>query len=154
MDISLYKLYLSFLLKVVYYPFDLQKAGTGLKNNSTPVVKDSQSGASWAFEVGGDSTVCPILVEDLQYPGHMVIEVCMLAVSTSCTSNIFVISYIFCFSLQMICDDSIRFLEIAEVIHGLELTILHGVMEKRSGNTWARYVVEVCTFSSFLFFLK
>ncbi|XP_076925163.1 transcription factor LHW-like [Bidens hawaiensis] len=93
-----------------------EATGTGLKNNATPVVKGSQSGASWAFEVGGDSTVCPILVEDLQYPGHMVIE--------------------------MICDDSIRFLEIAEVIHGLELTILHGVMEKRSGNTWARYIVE------------
>ncbi|KAI7735234.1 hypothetical protein M8C21_028365, partial [Ambrosia artemisiifolia] len=92
------------------------KVGTGLKNNKTPVVKDSQSGASWAFELGGDLKVCPILVEDLQYPGHMVIK--------------------------MICDDSIRFLEIAEVIYGLELTILHGVMEKHSGNTWAHYVVE------------
>ncbi|KAF5773751.1 putative transcription factor bHLH family [Helianthus annuus] len=93
-----------------------EKVGTVLKDNRTPVVKDSQSGASWAFELGGDLEVCPILVEDLQYPGHMVIE--------------------------MICDDSMRFLEIAEVIHGLELTILHGVMEKRSGHTWAHYIVE------------
>ncbi|KAL8260613.1 hypothetical protein R6Q59_028566 [Mikania micrantha] len=93
-----------------------EKAGTALKNNRTPVVKDCQQGTSWAFELGGDFKVCPILVEDLQFPGHMVIE--------------------------MICDDSIRFLEIAEVIHGLELTILHGLMEKRSGNTWAHYIVE------------
>ncbi|KAI3804161.1 hypothetical protein L1987_32334 [Smallanthus sonchifolius] len=93
-----------------------EKTKTGLKNTRKPVVKDCQSGASWAFELGGDLKVCPILVEDLQYPGHMVIE--------------------------MICDDSIRFLEIAGVIHGLELTMLHGVMEKRSGNTWAHYIVE------------
>ncbi|KAK1426982.1 hypothetical protein QVD17_15664 [Tagetes erecta] len=93
-----------------------EKVGTDLKNNKTPVVKDCQKGASWAFELGGDLEVCPILVEDLQYPGHMVIE--------------------------MICDDSMRFLEIAEVIHSLKLTILHGVMQKRSGNTWAHYIVE------------
>ncbi|KAK9069317.1 hypothetical protein SSX86_013433 [Deinandra increscens subsp. villosa] len=92
------------------------KLGTGMKNNRTPVDKDCQIGASWAFELSGDLKVCPILVEDLQYPGHMVIE--------------------------MLCGDSIRFLEIAEVINSLELTILHGVMEKRSGNTWAHYIVE------------
>lgn len=93
-----------------------EKVGTGLKNTRTPEDKVSQNGASWAFELGGDSKVCPILVEDLQYPGHMIIE--------------------------MICDESIRFLEIAEVIHGLDLTILNGMMEKHSGNTWARYIIE------------
>lgn len=54
----------------------------------------------------------------------------------------------------MICDDSMRFLEIAEVIHSLKLTILHGVMEKRSGNTWAHYIVEAWTFFNFDFFFQ
>ncbi|PWA67685.1 hypothetical protein CTI12_AA315690 [Artemisia annua] len=79
-------------------------------------LKGIQNGASWAYELGGDIEVCPILVEDLQYPGHMIIE--------------------------MLCNESIRFLEIAEVIHGLDLTILNGAMEMRSGDTWARYIVE------------
>lgn len=33
-------------------------------------------GATWAFEVGGQSMVCPIIVEDLGPPGQMLIEVC------------------------------------------------------------------------------
>ncbi|XP_024974035.1 transcription factor LHW-like isoform X2 [Cynara cardunculus var. scolymus] len=90
--------------------------GTGSKNNTTPEEKGSQNGASWAYELGGDLKTCPIVVEDLQYPGHMIIE--------------------------MICDESSRFFEIAEVIHGLELTILNGVMERRCGNTWASYIIE------------
>ncbi|GKA18318.1 transcription factor LHW-like protein isoform X1 [Tanacetum coccineum] len=94
----------------------LQVMGIGPKNNRTPEDKGSQNGASWAYELRGDIKVCPILVEDLQYPGHMIIE--------------------------MLCDESIRFLEIAEVIHGLDLTILNGAMEMCSGNTWARYIVE------------
>lgn len=90
--------------------------GTVQTNDKTSEEKDGKNGASWAFELGGDMKVCPIIVEDLQYPGHMLIE--------------------------MICDESSRFLEIAEVIHGLDLTILNGVTEMRSGNTWARYIVE------------
>lgn len=90
--------------------------GMGPKNDRTPEDKGGQNGASWAYELGGDIKVCPILVEDLQYPGHMIIE--------------------------MLCNESIRFLEIAEVIQGLDLTILNGAMEMRSGNTWARYIVE------------
>lgn len=93
-----------------------EKVGSDLKNNKILEEKRSQNGASWAVELGSDLKVCPILVEDLQYPGHMIIE--------------------------MICEESIRFLEIAEVIHGLDLTILNGLMEKRSGNTFARYIVE------------
>lgn len=37
---------------------------------------DSQGGASWALELGGELQVCPIVVEDLEYPGLMLIEVC------------------------------------------------------------------------------
>ncbi|CAH1439814.1 unnamed protein product [Lactuca virosa] len=85
-------------------------------NDITSEEKGGKNGASWAFELGGDLKVCPIIVEDLQYPGHMIIE--------------------------MICDESSRFLEIAEVIHGLDLTILNGGTQRRSDNTWARYIVE------------
>lgn len=38
--------------------------------------KDSnQNGTTWAFEFGKELMVCPIFVEDLAYPGHMLIEV-------------------------------------------------------------------------------
>lgn len=56
----------------------------------------------------------------------------------------------------MMCDDHGRFLEIADVIHRLELTILKGVMEKRPESTWAQFIVEVIrlfidfTFHNFL----
>nr|XP_043610078.1 transcription factor EMB1444-like isoform X2 [Erigeron canadensis] len=93
-----------------------EKVASVPMNNRIAEDKGSQNGASWAIELGGDLKLCPILVEDLQYPGHMIIE--------------------------MICEESIRFLEIAEVIHGLNLTILKGVMEKHSGNSWAHYIVE------------
>lgn len=43
----------------------------------------------------------------------------------------------------MICDDHGLFLEIAEVIRRLDLTILKGAMESRGSNTWAHFVVEV-----------
>lgn len=45
--------------------------------------------------------------------------------------------------MQMTCDDPALFLEIAQVIRRLELTILEGMTETRSGTTWARFVVEV-----------
>jgi hypothetical protein len=34
-----------------------------------------QNGTSMAFELGSELQLCPILVEDLEYPGHMLIEV-------------------------------------------------------------------------------
>lgn len=43
----------------------------------------------------------------------------------------------------MLCTDHGRFLEIADVIHRLKLTILKGVMEKSTDNSWARFIVEV-----------
>ncbi|CAH1429161.1 unnamed protein product [Lactuca virosa] len=58
-------------------------------NDITSEEKGGKNGASWAFELGGDLKVCPIIVEDLQYPGHMIIE--------------------------MICNESSRFLEIGEL---------------------------------------
>lgn len=45
--------------------------------------------------------------------------------------------------LQMLCEEHGLFLEIAQVLRDLELTILKGVMEKRSEKTWAHFIVEV-----------
>ncbi|KAJ8899892.1 hypothetical protein K2173_019595 [Erythroxylum novogranatense] len=74
------------------------------------------NGRSWAFEFGTELQECPIVVEDLEYPGHILIE--------------------------MLCNDQILFLDIAQVIRGLNLTILKGVMENRSNNAWAHFIVE------------
>jgi hypothetical protein len=46
-------------------------------------------------------------------------------------------------TLQMLCDDRGIFLEIADFIKGLGLTILEGVMEVRESKIWARFTVEV-----------
>lgn len=45
--------------------------------------------------------------------------------------------------MQMMCDEQGLFLEIAQVIRRLELTILKGELETRSDNTWAHFIVEV-----------
>ncbi|XP_042045868.1 transcription factor LHW-like [Salvia splendens] len=76
-----------------------------------------RDGASWAVELGNEQHFCPIIVKDLDHPRHMLIE--------------------------MVCIDHDRFLEIADVIHRLKLTILKGVMEKTADNSsWARFIVE------------
>lgn len=39
-------------------------------------MKDNfEGGATWAFEVGSQSMVCPIIVEDLNPPRQMLVEV-------------------------------------------------------------------------------
>lgn len=76
-----------------------------------------QDGTSWAVELGSEQHFCPIIVKDLDHPGHMLIEV--------------------------VCTDHDRFLEITDVIHRLKLTILKGVMQKTTNNSsWARFIVE------------
>ncbi|KAK9156867.1 hypothetical protein Scep_003441 [Stephania cephalantha] len=81
------------------------------------LLKDSfEGGATWAFEVGPQSMVCPIIVEDLNPPRQMLVE--------------------------MLCEDQGFFLEIADIIRGLGLTILKGVMEARQDKVWVRFTVE------------
>ncbi|CAI9760785.1 unnamed protein product [Fraxinus pennsylvanica] len=80
------------------------------------VNSDRQNGTSWAVELGSEQQVYPIVVKDLEHPGHMLIE--------------------------MLCNDHTRFMEIADVIYNLQLTVLKGVMERRSDNTWACFIVE------------
>lgn len=40
------------------------------------LLKDNfEGGATWAYEVGSQSMVCPIIVEDLNHPRQMLVEV-------------------------------------------------------------------------------
>ncbi|CAA6655033.1 unnamed protein product [Spirodela intermedia] len=74
------------------------------------------SGARWACDLVSEAEACPIVVENLDQPGHMLVE--------------------------MLCDDYGLFLEIAQVIKHLDLTILRGVLETRSHELWAHFIVE------------
>ncbi|KAL3647020.1 hypothetical protein CASFOL_007988 [Castilleja foliolosa] len=74
-------------------------------------------GVTWACEVGDQSMVCPLIVEDLVTPGQMLIEI--------------------------ICEEHGFFLEISDVIRGFGLIILKGVMEVReSKKIWAHFLVQ------------
>nr|GMD14450.1 transcription factor LHW-like [Ipomoea batatas] len=80
-------------------------------------LKDNfDGGATWAYEVGSQSMVCPIIIEDLNEPRQMLVK--------------------------MLCEERGLFLEIADVIRGLGLTILIGVIETRNEKIWARFAVE------------
>nr|GMD69587.1 transcription factor LHW-like [Ipomoea batatas] len=85
-----------------------KEGGLRLKDNF-------EGGATWAYEVGSESMVCPIIVEDLNQPRQMLVE--------------------------MLCEQR-GFLEIADIIRGLGLTILKGVMETKNEKIWARFAVE------------
>ncbi|KAF8768642.1 hypothetical protein HU200_007193 [Digitaria exilis] len=90
-------------------------------NSSGVVLKDDPSagstgGATWAYEVAGQTMVCPIIVEDLAPPGQMLVE--------------------------MLCEERGFFLEIADTIRGFGLTILKGLMELRDDKIMARFLVE------------
>ncbi|KAL3680390.1 hypothetical protein R1sor_023346 [Riccia sorocarpa] len=62
---------------------------------------------------------CPVVVQNLNHPRQMLVE--------------------------MLCEDRRLFLEIADTVRGLGLTILKGTMENRSGKTWVRFVVEAAS---------
>ncbi|KAJ3683945.1 hypothetical protein LUZ61_013109 [Rhynchospora tenuis] len=59
----------------------------------------------------------PLLIEDLDQPGNILVE--------------------------MLCMEYDTFLEIANIMKGLQLPILEGVLENRSGQLWAHFVIEV-----------
>ncbi|KAJ7520409.1 hypothetical protein O6H91_19G004800 [Diphasiastrum complanatum] len=75
-----------------------------------------ENGASWALELGGQGMGCPIVVKNLSQPGQLLVE--------------------------MMCDEKGLFLEIADTIRGLGLTILKGVMEARNDKIQAQFIVE------------
>ncbi|XP_020226029.1 transcription factor LHW isoform X1 [Cajanus cajan] len=79
-------------------------------------INGSQPGRSCAFDFESE-LAWPIVIEDLECSGHMLIE--------------------------MICNEHGLFLEIAQVIRKLDVTILKGILENRSSNNWACFIVEV-----------
>ncbi|XP_073015994.1 LOW QUALITY PROTEIN: transcription factor EMB1444-like [Primulina eburnea] len=76
----------------------------------------SEQGSSWAMEVGNNSKVFPIIVENINMHGQMLVE--------------------------MLCERCSQFLDIAETIRSLGLTILKGVSEAYGNKTWICFVVE------------
>ncbi|XP_054784260.1 transcription factor EMB1444-like isoform X2 [Prosopis cineraria] len=80
-------------------------------------INGNHTGRSCAIDFGSELQVFPIVIEDLECPGHMLIEV--------------------------ICSEHGLFFEIAQVIRQLELTILKGVLESSSSTALARFIVEV-----------
>ncbi|KAH7686874.1 Transcription factor MYC/MYB N-terminal protein [Dioscorea alata] len=114
--------YMLFMQSVMKYAGKLKQVDEPkmIGDESGVILKDNSggggSGATWAFEVAGQTMVCPIIVEDLNPPGQMVIE--------------------------MLCEERGLFLEIADIIRGFGLTILKGVMETRDHKIWARFLVE------------
>ncbi|XP_019448873.1 PREDICTED: transcription factor LHW-like isoform X2 [Lupinus angustifolius] len=108
-----------FLQSVTKHSDKLKQTGESkiISKEGGLLLKDNfEGGATWAYEVGSQSMVCPIIVEDLSPPGQMLVE--------------------------MICEEHGFFLEIADLIKGLGLTILKGVMEARNDKIWACFVVE------------
>ncbi|XWS38182.1 hypothetical protein CRYUN_Cryun19dG0108400 [Craigia yunnanensis] len=109
--------HLLFLQGVTKYADKIKQADEpkliGQENGMLPKHKMS-GGATWAFEVGAQSI--PIVVEDLNPPGQMLIE--------------------------MLCEVQGFFLEIADIIRALGLNILKGVMELQEDKIWARFIVE------------
>ncbi|CAL5211646.1 unnamed protein product [Lathyrus oleraceus] len=108
-----------FLQSVTKHADKLKQTGESkiLSKEGGLLLKDNfEGGATWAYEVGSQSMVCPIIVEDLNHPRQMLVE--------------------------MLCEERGLFLEIADLIKGLGLTILKGVMEARNDKIWARFSVE------------
>lgn len=111
-----------FLQNVMKYTDKLKQAdgpkivdednGVVLKDN----INGGLDGATWAYEVAGQTMVCPILVDDLHPSGQMLVE--------------------------MLCEERGLFLEIADTVRGFGLTILKGTMETRGRRIWARFFVE------------
>ncbi|WJX81891.1 hypothetical protein P8452_64721 [Trifolium repens] len=79
-------------------------------------INGSHPGRSCAFDFESEQS-WPIVIEDLESSGHMLIE--------------------------MVCDEHGLFLEIAQAIRRLDITILKGTLENRSSTNWACFIVEV-----------
>ncbi|KAF7804655.1 transcription factor bHLH155-like isoform X1 [Senna tora] len=91
--------------------------------SAVPGSSSYEQGSSWAMEVGGHLKVHSILVENLSKNGQMLVE--------------------------MLCEECSHFLEIAEAIRSLGLTILKGATEahgsKQQKCTQIGYLVAACS---------
>ncbi|CAA3010832.1 transcription factor LHW isoform X1 [Olea europaea subsp. europaea] len=108
-----------FLQSVTKHADKLKQTGESKvinKDGGLLLRENLEGGATWAYEVGSQSMVCPIKVEDLNQPRQMLVK--------------------------MLCEEQGLFLEIADMIRGMGLTILKGVMETWNNKIWAHFVVE------------
>ncbi|XP_010417875.1 PREDICTED: transcription factor LHW-like isoform X1 [Camelina sativa] len=104
-------------IKHMLFLQNVSKHADKLKHTGeSKIMKEEGGGATWAFEVGSKSMVCPIVVEDINPPRI--------------------------FQVEMLCEQRGFFLEIADWIRSLGLTILKGVIETRIDKIWARFTVE------------
>ncbi|KAI3756337.1 hypothetical protein L1987_56157 [Smallanthus sonchifolius] len=86
------------------------------KMSKVSIQDPSTNGVTWACELGDETMVCPLMVEDLGAHGQMLIE--------------------------MFYEEKGLFLEIVDMIRRFGLIILKGVMEDRGDYIWARFIVE------------
>lgn len=108
-----------FLQSVSKYADKLKQSGESKvldKEGGMLATNSMEEGATWAFELGGSTVPCPLIVENLNQPRQMLVE--------------------------MLCEERGLFLEIADIIRGLGLTILKGIMEFRNDKIWAHFIVE------------
>ncbi|VVB12665.1 unnamed protein product [Arabis nemorensis] len=103
-------------IKHMLFLQNVSKHADKMKQTGESKMKKDEGGATWAFEVGSKSLVCPIVVEDLNPPRV--------------------------FQVEMLCEQRGFFLEIAHWIRSLGLTILKGVIETRIDKIWACFTVE------------
>ncbi|KAL6564455.1 hypothetical protein OROMI_015905 [Orobanche minor] len=93
--------------------------GRSLLDKDTGIRRFScrEQGSSWAVEVGNNQNkICPIIVENINTNGQILVE--------------------------MLSKECGQYLEIAETIRSLGLTILKGVSEAYGCQTWMCFVVE------------
>ena len=55
--------------------FLLLKLKKMISEESGIIMKDDQCGATWAYELAGQTIVCPASIQEVNSPGQMLIEV-------------------------------------------------------------------------------
>ncbi|ONK61989.1 uncharacterized protein A4U43_C08F35660 [Asparagus officinalis] len=90
------------------------KIGGAYHNSSG--YRTCRNGASWAYEMGNNSKQCPLIVEELEPPGQLLVE--------------------------MQCEDYELFLDIAQVVRRLKLSILKGILQVKSNKPRAHFILE------------
>ncbi|KAJ7544490.1 hypothetical protein O6H91_09G080800 [Diphasiastrum complanatum] len=108
--------HMHFLQTVTQHAGEWKSSGEKEHDKRILGMEQLENGASWALDLGGQGMGCPIVVENLNQPRQLLVE--------------------------MLCHEKGLFLEIADTIRGLGLTIIKGVMEARSDKIWARFIVE------------